>query len=356
MKRKICMVIPSFSAKGGITSVASGYLHSSLIQENDVKFVETYCDGNKIKKVFYAIKGYCEFLTIIATWHPEIVHVHSSFGGSFYRKLFIIRVSNFFNVPVINHIHGAEFEEFYKNASSRKKKIIKKIYNSCSAIIALSEEWKNNLKEIVPEDKIVVIENYSIINEQAIKNRKNKANYHTVLFLGFLCKRKGCYDIPAVVEIVKKKIPNVRFVLAGSGEKEQICSIIDDSIKDNIIFPGWIKDEEKQQELSNCDVFFLPSYNEGMPMSILDAMGYGLPIISTFVGGIPKIVKDGYNGFLLYPGDIQGMADAIIRLLSDDEEREKMGMNSVYVINNGFSLLNHINKIEELYDRCLHNG
>ena len=250
---------------------------------------------------------------------PDLVHIHSSFGPSFYRKLPFIYMASWFGIPIINHIHGADFDAFFMNADKKKQKLIKKVYGKCDKLIALSAEWKERLSLIVPESKIVIIENYSIVHEEAFNEKMKRPCNNQVLFLGELGHRKGGYDIPSVVAIVAKKIPDVKFILCGSGnesDEKAIKELVKEkSIEKNVEFPGWVRDEKKDEVLCNADIFFLPSYNEGMPMSILDAMGYGLPVVSTNVGGIPKIVHDKENGACCEPGDIAGFSKSIISLL-----------------------------------------
>lgn len=349
MKEKICMIVPSFSAKGGITSVVSGYKGSQLERDFEVKYIETYCDGGRLSKLAIVLKAYISYIFLLIFWKPSIIHIHSSFGGSFYRKLPFITVGYWFGKPIVNHIHGADFNEFYLRAPESKKIRIRKAYNKCSKIIALSDEWKENLKQIVDENIIVVIENYSILNTGAIEERKIKINTHTALFLGFICKRKGCYDIPIIAERVIRVIPDVKFVLAGSGEIEEIKAITPENVKDNIEYPGWVRGKDKDRLLRNADLFFLPSYNEGMPMSILDAMGYGLPIVSTTVGGITKIVHNGENGYICEPGDIRNLADSIIKLLIDEEKLKSSANESVKIVKNRYSIELHLDKIRGLY-------
>lgn len=190
MKKKVCMVVPSFTAKGGITSVVSGYRNSQLTEDYDVRFIETYCEGNVIRKVSKALRAYFEFIYTTLVWKPNLVHVHTSFGGSFYRKALIIEMASLAKIPVINHVHGAEFDEFYRRKSQRKKKAIEKIYNKCIRTIALSEEWKKNLAEIVPEQTISVVENYGILQEDLIKEKFTKPNHKMILFLGLYVREK----------------------------------------------------------------------------------------------------------------------------------------------------------------------
>ena len=349
MKKRICMVVPSFSAKGGITSVVSGYKKSKLENDYDIRYIETYCDDSKISKFLIILKAYFKFLYLLFFWKPDIVHIHSSFGGSFYRKLPFIFLAYKTNIKIINHIHGADFNDFYLSASSWKKSLIKKTYGKCSVIIALSNEWKDKLKQIVNEEKIVVIENYGILEKNAIKERQYKVNNHNILFLGFICKRKGCYDIPKIVERVANEFPDVKFILAGSGDIDKIKAITPEKIKRNIFYPGWVRNEEKDKLLRNADLFFLPSYNEGMPMSILDAMGYGLPIVSTNVGGIKKIVHENENGFTCDPGDVMKLSEKILKLLMDDQLLKTAGNESVLIIKKYYSLETHIKKLELVY-------
>ena len=345
---------------GGIASVLNGYRGSKLEEDYEITYVESYRDGSKLKKLLKGISGYFHFAIVLLFHKPDIVHIHSSFGPSFYRKIPFIYMASWAKIPIINHIHGADFDEFYVNASENKREKIRKVYSKCSLLIALSEEWKGRLSQIVPSEKVVVIENYSTLHEDALKQRMERNCNNTVLFLGELGKRKGCYDIPSVIKKVKESIPDVRFVLAGAGseaDEKNIKQLIEDKgVSDNTVFPGWVRGEEKDRLLKDADVFFLPSYNEGMPMSVLDAMGYGLPIVSTNVGGIPKIVTNEKNGGLYNPGDIDGMTKLIIRIISNETLRASYSDASYRIVENKYSLDAHIKKIVALYEEGINNG
>lgn len=343
--KKVCMVVQNPMVKGGIAAVVNGYRGSRLEKDFDITYVESYKDGGKISKLLKAIKGYFHFFCVLLFQHPDLIHMHSSFGPSFYRSLLFIYLSSWFRCPLINHIHGADFDEFYVNAGLKKKERVKKAYGKCSVLIALSQEWKDKLSQIVPASKIKIVENYSILHEDALTKRFERKCNEEVLFLGELGQRKGCYDIPSVVEKVRAEIPEARFVLGGSGsEEKQIKSLFNC----NVEFPGWVRGKDKDRLLREADVFFLPSYNEGMPMSVLDAMGYGLPIVSTNVGGIPKIVKE--NGVCCEPGDVSSMSTAIIELLRDGQKREAAGRASVSIVKAGYSLEVHLERLEEIYE------
>lgn len=352
--KTVCMVVQDPMVKGGIAAVVNGYRGSQLEKNYNIIYVESYKDGGKFTKLLKGICGYIHFAKVLLFNRPDLVHIHSSFGPSFYRKLPFIYMASWAKIPIINHIHGADFDEFYVNASKRKKSRIKKVYNKCTKLIALSDEWKERLSQIVPENKIKVIENYSVLHEDALTERLARKSNHTVLFLGEIGKRKGCYDIPAVVANVVKDVPDVKFVLAGASNTEDeraVKTLVKEyDVAEHVLFPGWVRGEKKDQLLRDADVFFLPSYNEGMPMSVLDAMGYGLPIVSTNVGGIPKIVHDGENGMCIDAGDVESMSEEIISLLSNEHKRKKTAKASMDIVKNGYSLTKHLILLEKVYE------
>lgn len=351
MKKKVCMIVQDKMVKGGIAAVISGYYGSKLEQKFDITYIESYKDGGKFSKLLKGISGYIKFVITCLANRPDIVHIHSSFGPSFYRKLPFIYIAYGLKIPIINHIHGADFNEFYEEATVNKKRLIKSVYNKCTILIALSDEWKNRLNKIVSNDKIYVIENYSVLHEDALKERCSRSSNHKVLFLGEIGYRKGCYDIPKVVSEVVKDISDTIFILAGAGsdrDESKIKELVKKfGVEKNVVFPGWVRDAEKDKLLREADVFFLPSYNEGMPMSILDAMGYGLPIVSTNVGGIPKIVQTGKNGICLEPGNILAMSKAIELLL--ENKRKDASISSYRIVEDNYSLEQHLNKLELCY-------
>lgn len=352
MKRKVCMVVPSFSAKGGIATVVSGYKNSELERKYDVKYIESYCDGSKVKKIFKAIKAYILFLKQMVIDKPDLVHIHSSFGGSFYRKLPFVYVANFFNVPVINHIHGSEITNLYVNASEGKKRLVENCFDKCKYLVVLSEEWKDNMQVVKTKTPKIVIENYSTIHRECLKRKNHQKK--NILFLGFITELKGCFDVPEIAKKVIAENENVKFILAGSGQTKKLQEIVaEKGISQYFAFPGWVKKDEKETLLKNADIFFLPSYTEAMPMSILEAMGYGLPIVSTNVGGIPQLVEEGRNGYMVDPGKKDDFAEVILELIGNDELIYYMGKESIKKAYTKYSLEKHLEKLCKLYENVL---
>ena len=127
----------------------------------------------------------------------------------------------------------------------------------------------------------------------------------TLLFLGLLGKNKGIYDLLECIRDHKVEFQGkLKLYIGGNGEIEHVKQLIKEyGIADIVIFEGWVSGDKKIELLNKSDAYILPSYKEGLPISILEAMSYGMPIISTPVGGIPEIVSNGENGYLVEPGN-----------------------------------------------------
>ena len=347
MKRRICMIGPDPKVMGGVAAVVAGYLNSSLARDNDLKYISSHKDGSKLKKLMVAAWAYLRFIWMCIFTKPDIIHIHSSFGASFYRKIIFIIIGKWFSIPIVNHIHGSEFDKFYTNAAERKKIVVATNYLKCDVIIVLSKEWKNKLEQAIRSINVSIVENFGVIphNIAAVENRKN-----TVLFLGHIEAGKGIYDIPEIVKKVIEDIPDVKFVLCGNGEVDKLKRIVKKNNMDNYIeLTGWINNQQKDELLNSSRICFLPSYSEALPMAILEGMAYGLPVISTNVGGIPTVVAEDINGYLYEPGSIVDFANAIIKLLNDPYLWKKMHKNNIRKISNKFCIESNVKKVSAIY-------
>ena len=346
----ICMIVPNEAVKGGIASVVNGYRGSVLEAHYRITYIESYQNGSKWSKLAKALKAYLAFFILLRRDRPDLVHVHSSFGPSFYRKMPFILWSAARGIPVVNHIHGAEFDSFYEKASEAKRRRIGKVYGKCTRLVALSAEWADRLGQIVHRDRIDILENYCCVPAAPYDTGRDRKQ---VLFLGELGERKGCFDIPAVLERVKRHCPDVKLVMAGDGEMESVKDAFrEKGLLEAVSFPGWVRGREKERLLEESGIFLFPSYHEGMPMAILEAMAYGMGIVTTSVGGIPQLIQDGESGFLTTPGDTEAMAEAVERFLTNNDCLMTCGRAAREKAESEYSLEKHLAKLEAVYERA----
>ena len=305
--------------KGGVAAVISEY--SKIIQP--FNFIATVNASNKFLKFLVLLKAIVLFLYyMLFKRNIKIIHIHGASYASFWRKSVFIIIGKLFRKKIIYHIHGAEFALF----SQKHSRSVQFILSKCDCIIALSESWKKFFEDNFNCNNVVIIKN--IIEEPIIHPISHEK--FTLLFLGRIGERKGFYDLLEVIQKNRDLYKNKLLLLfGGDGEVDNVQKLIrQNNISDIIQYQGWVSGEKKKQLLNMADAYILPSYNEGLPISVLEAMSYSLPIISTNVGGIPEIVKNGINGFIVLPGYIYGIEFAINKLLNDVKLCKQMGKKS----------------------------
>lgn len=329
--------------RGGVAAVENVY--STFYQP--FNHVTTTVTNGQVKKLLVLCKAILQFLYWML-FHPEIkiVHVQGSVGASFWRKAIFIYIAKFFHKKVVWHMHAGRFAVFYQ----QHRYAVRKVVDKSDVIIALSEYWKEYFKNEFPTKRVEIIKN--VIS--APKVHKQQTSYFTLLFLGLLGKNKGIYDLLECIRDHKVEFQGkLKLYIGGNGEIEQVKQLIKEyGIADIVIFEGWVSGDKKIELLNNSDAYILPSYKEGLPISILEAMSYGMPIISTPVGGIPEIVSNGENGYLVEPGNKEDIYKAIISLLNDSDLCNRMGNDSLSRV--GEHLPEYVEKqLEILYDSLL---
>lgn len=329
--------------RGGVAAVENVY--STFYQP--FNHVTTTVTNGQVKKLLVLCKAILQFLYWML-FHPEIkiVHVQGSVGASFWRKAIFIYIAKFFHKKVVWHMHAGRFAVFYQ----QHRYAVRKVVNKSDVIIALSEYWKEYFKNEFPTKRVEIIKN--VISAPRV--HKQQTGYFTLLFLGLLGKNKGIYDLLECIRDHKVEFQGkLKLYIGGNGEIEHVKQHIKEyGIADITIFEGWVSGDKKIELLNKSDAYILPSYKEGLPISILEAMSYGMPIISTPVGGIPEIVSNGENGYLVEPGNKEDIYKAIISLLNDSDLRNRMG--SVSLSRVGEHLPEYVEKqLETLYDSLL---
>ncbi len=263
----------------------------------------------------------------------RLVHIHSAKSGSLYRKLIIAYIAKvFFKKKIINHIHTGHFKHFYDDSSWAGKKLIRFFLKMNDATITVSDYWKTyfitsfDLKNVYKLNNMVnrVESNGTVVNGSPV----------TMLFLGMITRHKGIFDLLKVIAVHRELLKNnLKLIIGGCGQVEELNEIIEsNNLRGIVEYKGWVTGEEKEKLIQHSDVYILPSYYEGVPISILEAMRYGKPIISTFVGGIPEVVEPGINGLLITPGDYKALLNSLLYYINDHGNISKHGHQSLHKV------------------------
>jgi glycosyltransferase involved in cell wall biosynthesis len=344
----VLLMGPDYRCKGGIASVLKNYLDYPNKNNIKFRFISVRGDQAQLIKLIQSITAIFKMIWIIISCQIDILHAHPSEYSGFYRYIPYLFIGKLFKLKVVFHIHGCMFDVFYESQSKIAKKIIKNALNRCDTIICLSNSWEEVFKKLG-------VQRLEIIKNTVYQPDKNPydAESLNLTFMGFIEKRKGIYDLIESLANIKDK-GDILLNICGSGEDSYLDSQIDKhNVKNKTIKHGWIDAETKDRILRKTSVFILPSYHEGLPMVLLEAMAYGIPVISTTVGGIPELVNNGIDGLLLEPGDIKGLSDAIVTLFEDKELRTRMSQSVYYKIKQEYTMQVTFEKLHKIYTNIL---
>lgn len=345
---RVLMVGVDQSTKGGMWTVAQNYLHSEeFCRETDLSYIPTSITGSVAKRVLFTAKALCRIAWALLTKKYDILHVHMAERGSVYRKNIVMDMARVFGCKIVVHMHGAEFQQWYEASPEKRKKHIRRILNKADAVIILGHYWNAFLQELMErKDKIRVVYNAVAVPEECRYNPK-AAN---LLFLGAVGKRKGVYDLLEAMKLADDRLsPNTKLLIYGpdvDGAIEQ--EITQAGLSRRVEYRGWLSGEEKQAVFQNTAVNVLPSYNEGLPMTILETMAYGIPNISTNVAAIPEAVNE-KNGCVIRPGDVRELAEQIVAMMNDTCARAAKSEAAYRAAKEKFSLQHHLDAVLDIY-------
>lgn len=282
--------------------------------------------------LYLAARHGAKFLWLLLTKRPRIVYVPIAQAWlPFLRDCLFLIPARLLGRRVIVHLHGGYFGTFYQNTSSLMRAIIRFALGKVSCAIVLGNNVADAFAGIVPPEKIRVVPNGipDAFAEEAARADRNHP-LPVLLYLSGLDAQKGTLNLLRALPKVRERVGPLQAIFAGEwfsqhGKQtaDQLIQSLD--LQEMVEFVGPIESDRKRELLQQANVFILPSLNEGQPYAILEAMSAGLPVVSTNVGCIPEMIRDGIEGFLIAPGEIDTLADRIVRLLADQALRETMG-------------------------------
>lgn len=319
------MVGASLEQNGGIATVEKLILEN--ISEIEIQHITSHDEGTITHRILVFSRAASQLALLLFRGKVDLVHIHLSDGGSLLRKALIASIVRWFRKPVIVHAHGAEFHTTYFQLPHRLQRLLGIVFRQCSSFIVLSNTWKEfYMSQLgLKEKQMVVLPNPTKLPLE-IPDRSQSPLVRFV-FLGRVGARKGTFDlIKAFSKLSADAQAQAQLLIAGDGDLVQAKELVAQlEISDRVTLLGWIGAQQRETLLSDADVFVLPSYNEGLPMALLEAMGWGLPTIVTPVGGIPEVIQSEQNGLLINAGDVTRLTAAMQTLVDHPQQRLELG-------------------------------
>ncbi|MBW0163717.1 MAG: glycosyltransferase [Sediminibacterium sp. Gen4] len=359
MGKKRVLFVGSFKNAGKDGSVGGQmYACKSLISSSlseTVEWILLDSTGDSVppppisKRLFLAFKRVIKFIYLIIKFRPQVTLIFSANGTSFLEKGMMVLIASIFSIKTILAPRGGPLEHEI-NKSRLFRSFAKLVLRRSSFVICQGNFWKaffSSIERSNPQ-KYVSIPNWIDLDNYIYNDKRTITNIHRkdeeavmILFMGWVQSDKGVFDLYSALSGESLKNKRLHIAILGDGparEELMTSSKKQNNPKHTYEFPGWVHGISKANYLAKADIFILPSYSEGMPNSLMEAMASGIPSIATDVGGVKDLIGNNESGLVIKVGDIKGISNAILYYINETSETERIVQSARQVILNNHSL------------------
>jgi glycosyltransferase involved in cell wall biosynthesis len=358
---RVISVGPALSVQGGISRVI-GMIKGHLPDHIRFYHVATFTRytgsgdahssdlGNRLAQTLVFCHAYAQVLAA-AIYQRSVFHVHFSNGGSILRKGLICIMLRLLKCHYVVHAHAADTDLFHSWLPQSIRRMLLWGIGGAERLIALTQHWHDHYSASLklPSSRLLLLPNPADL-PSSIPDRAHREGIK-LLFLGRIGERKGAFDlIRAFAALPDSFQKRCNLMLVGDGDVDAAKKLIVQLGCSRLVaVSGWVGAAEVDRLLAEADIFMLPSYAEGMAMSLVEAMSWGLAVVTSGVGGAGEFLEHRCNSMLVSPGDVQGISNAICELANNPELRLRLGLAARETISR-FSIDTYVATLCELYE------
>jgi glycosyltransferase involved in cell wall biosynthesis len=307
---------------GSIASVVEAYRVHGLFRRWPIDYLPTHERGGALRNAACALGALRRFIGVLARERGTVVHLHTEATRGFWRDALFMALAIAARRPIILQLHGGGFQRFYDGADGLARASIRFLLDHAALIVVPCEAVGVWTRGVARRAQVVCVPD-PVAPVQAPQHGGRPS---LVLFLARLDPANGVFDLLEALSGVRAAVPGLRLMCAGEGDRAAVARYAERlGIADMVRFTGWVGPSAKRALLESAMVFALPSYDEALPVSLLEAMAAGVPVVVSPVGGVPEVVVDGVSGFFAAPGDIASLRRLITKLLTDRPLGERIG-------------------------------
>jgi glycosyltransferase involved in cell wall biosynthesis len=276
-------------------------------------------------------------LWIVGTVRADLAHLHVASRGSTFRKGLVGLVCVLRRLPYGIHLHGASYAEFLAGQGRVGHWLLRLFFRRARYVVVLGEAWRDLVVSDIEVDARRVFVVHNGVSAPARGHAAHHGDDRVVLFLGRIEELKGVRDL--LVAWSRINAPGTTLVIAGTESSPRVVAEVEAAADDpsrRISYRGLLTREQSVETLQSAHCLVLPSYAEGLPMALIEAMACGVPCISTRVGAIEELVEHGVNGYLIEPGDVDALERYLRRLVMDDDVRDRLSHGASLTWERGF--------------------
>ncbi len=352
------------------------FLESSLKDSFDLIFLKTNVRSHNVNKgrfdhhmVLAFFKFFSRLIYLIVRRRPRIAYYPVTATALVWvgRDSLCLLLCRLFGIRTVIHLRGGHLKLNVRKFPPWARSLARLSCRKVSLALVQANCLRDQFDGWVPRDRVQVL--YQAIDTKTYDNDElENFDQNQILFIGNMTKSKGYCDVVRSIPVVAERFPNIRFLFAGdlgsrertvfynqvTGEKlvyEQPSHLHDEissgPFKDNYKHLGVVSGGEKLRLIRNANIFVLPSYSEGFSRALLEAMSMGKPVICTPVGAHREVVQKGVHGLLMAPGDVEKLAQNIIRLLEDTDLRNEMALVNYRYVRENFDITEIARRMEQ---------
>lgn len=281
------------------------------------------------------------------------VHVNMAERLSLFRKSAVVIMSRALGVPVVLHLHAAQLHHFYRTLPRPLQALTRWVFSLPASCVVLGNAARGFVTDElrVPADRVEIVING--VPEPTEARRKVVANaVQRVLFVGNLSERKGVSDLLQALALPGFDTDRLEVSLAGGGDMQAYQAKARElGIERFVRFEGWSDQPKVARLMARADVLVLPSYDEGLPLVILEALANGVAVVCSPVGEIPSVLTHDVNACFVRPGDVPGLAAGLQRVLQQPELMDRLGRNGRTLYEQQFSLTRFFASVARVHQR-----
>ena len=305
---------------GGISNRSGGVGTMMAALRNEwgtavsTRVIDTRGRGGAARGALFFVWVLLQFVT---AGRVDLVHLHMTTRGSMVRKCVLLVLCSVMRRPAIVHMHGADFETFFTGMRPVWRRLLSAVLHRAAHVVVLGEGWRRFLVERVGVDgaRVSVVRNGAGLPRARVEGRSGVTH---VLFLGRLGDRKGVPELMAALGSAPLLQRAWRATLAGDGDLARFAVLAERcGIAGRVVMPGWVDREAAAALLGGADVLVLPSFDEALPMAVVEALAHGVAVVATPVGVVGELLHDGVDALLVAPGDVAALSRALVRLIDD---------------------------------------
>ncbi len=364
MMHKILIHAPKLSTPGGKQTYFASLLNYF---QNDIEFFFYGTQGkkeSKLKMPLRLLRDYWQFYRILKRNNYSLVHLNPSLNlKSFFRDSVFALICVLAKVKMTVFWHGWQWD-FEKKVVSRIIPWFKMTYGKADSMITLGKEFSHHLRTYDFEKPIYQV---TTVADPLFFSQKNKYENDSqnpgsdrklsLLFLSRIERVKGVYEALDSLKALRKNYANIELKIAGTGgELELVKAYIQKENIEGVELLGWVTGETKVKAFLEADIYLLPSYHEGLPCSILEAMAIGLPVLSTDVGGIKDFFEDKKMGYLVKMKDPDDICEKLKLLINNPENIKIIGSYNMGYAQERFTPEHVGARLEHIYSQTIESN